>query len=125
MTSFDPELLQLAARLEAATGRDAEAVRALRAYLHDDNANWIEGWMLLAESERRLGHDAQAAAATENADRTARNQAILLHRQARAAAWHGDDERSAQLLDMALMLAPDDAAARAERAALGTAADRP
>lgn len=124
MTTYDPELLQLAGRLDATTGRDQDAVRTLREYLHDENANWIEGWMLLADSESRLGHAAEAAAATENAERTARNQAILLHRQARAAAWHGDDERSAELLDMVLMLAPNDATARAERDALRDASGR-
>jgi spermidine synthase len=125
ITTFDPELLQLEGQLDVATGRYQEAAVALRRYLLERNANWVEGWMLLAESEGKLGHPDGAAVATENANRTARNQSILLHRQARSAAWHGDRERSAQLLDMVLTLQPDDAAARAERDAIAVPAPQP
>ena len=118
---FDPELLQLEGQLDVATGRNEEGARALRRYLHDRNANWVAGWTLLAEAESALGRPAAAATAAANAERVSRNQAILLHRQARAAAWRGDAAGSAELLDMVLTLDPGNAAARAERDALPAA----
>jgi spermidine synthase len=118
VVEFDPELLQLEGQLAAATGDHQVAVRALRGYLEGRNANWPGGWRLLAESEAALGRADAAAVASENADRTVRNQARLLHRRAREAAWRGHDARSAELLDMVLLLEPDNAAARTDRDAL-------
>jgi len=118
VVTYDPELLQFEGRLAVATGRHAEAVPALERYLRERNANWVEGWGLLAQAETALGNSSAAAAATANAERTARNQVVLLHRQARAAAWRGDREQSAELLDMVLTLDPENAAARADRDAL-------
>jgi len=118
LIQFDPELQQLEGRLDLATGRPEDGAGALQRYLRDENSNWVEGWLLLGQAHEQLGRMPEATVAWRNAERTSRNQAILLHRQARAAAWHGDDDASASLLGMVLTLDPDNAAARAELDAL-------
>jgi spermidine synthase len=112
LLGFDPELQQYEGRLDVATGRFAEAVPALERYLRDQNSNWVEGWNLLAAAYEALGRPDEAARASRNAAATSRNQAILLHRQARAASWRGDADASAGLLDMVLTLEPENQAAR-------------
>ena len=119
---LDPELQQFEGRLDVATGRLEDGVRALQRYLRDENSMWVAGWSLLAEANTALGRTDEAAVAQENATRTARNEVILLHRQARAAAWRGDAASSANLLGMVLTLEPDNETARAELAALTQAA---
>jgi len=120
---YDPELQQLEGRLDIATGRHAEAAASLERYLLEENSNWVEGWRLLALANGVLGRKDEAERAARNAETTSRNQAILLHRQARAAAWRGDPEGSASLLAAVLTLEPDNATARAELDALRGAED--
>jgi len=120
LLAFDPELQQYEGRLDVATGRFAEAVPALERYLRDENSNWVEGWTLLAAANDALGRPEEAARAARNAASTSRNQAILLHRQARAASWRGDPETSASLLGMVLTLEPQNQAARDDLDGLGT-----
>jgi predicted Zn-dependent protease len=111
---LDPELQQFEGRLDVSTGRLEEGARALQRYLRDQNSHWVEGWTMLAETNTALGRAGEAATAQGNAERTSRNQAILVHRQARAAAWRGDATSSASLLGMVLTLEPDNETARAE-----------
>ena len=120
LVAFDPELLQHDGRLALYTGRPDEARAALERYLLAENANWVEGWLLLAQAYDALGRADDAERARRNAERTQHNHAVLLHRQARAAIWRGDETSGESLLRMVLTLDPDNATAQADLAALSS-----
>ncbi|MEW6268066.1 MAG: fused MFS/spermidine synthase, partial [Thermodesulfobacteriota bacterium] len=120
LAQFDPELLQNEGRLELYTGRPERARGALERYLRDENANWVEGWLLLAQAYDALGRGDEAERARRNAERTRRNHAVMLHRRARAAIWRGDATSGESLLQMVLTLEPDNASARQDLATLSS-----
>ncbi len=122
MVEVDPSLRQDEARLAIATGRLDEGRRLLESYLYGQNANWTDGWLLLADAYDRLGRPAEAAAARRNAQSTWRNYALMLHHRARGALWRGDPATAATYLDMVLTLDPENDEARRERAALAAQA---
>jgi spermidine synthase len=117
---FDPELLQNEGRLELYAGRPEQARVALERYLLGENSNWVEGWLLLAQAYDELGRGVDAERARGNAERTRRNHAVMLHRQARAAIWRGDAVSGESLLQMVLTLEPDNASAREDLATLSS-----
>lgn len=118
LAGIDPEILQEQAELLLATGRAPEAVAVLRPLLYEGDSGWLEGWQLLLRAYREVG-DLEAAQSTERiAEVVQRNRARRLHREARRATWKGATTEAIALLDLAIVLAPDDVGVRRERADL-------
>ena len=111
-------LPQEQAELLLATGRSADAVPVLEAYLHDVRPGWQDGWLLLARAREQTGDPEGAQRARANALVVEQNEIRRMHRQARISHWRGWDDVAIGLLEQVTTFEPGNASAQSELAEL-------
>jgi len=115
---YDRTLPQKQAELLLATGRNADAMAVLTRYLSEVRPAWQDGWLLMAQARDAAGDREGAEQARANALVVERNEIHRMHRQARIAAWRGWNDVAVGLLEEVTTFDPDNAAVRADLAAL-------
>ena len=116
--TYDRTLPQERARLLLATGRPADAIPVLEAYLHDVRPGWQDGWLLLARAREQTGDPDGAKRARANALTLEQNEIRRMHREARISHWRGWDDVAIDLLEQVTTFDPSQTEAQAELAAL-------